>query len=52
MADIIDMTLVPDNISGEGCVEFPNIGDEWNAGPIETLKTDVKLKHQTYTRRV
>jgi len=52
VADIIDMTLVPDNISGEGCVEFPNIGDEWNAGPIETLKTDVKLKHQTYTRRV
>ena len=51
-ADIIDMTLVPDNISGEGCVEFPNIGNEWDAGPIETLKTDVKLKHQTYTRRV
>ena len=51
-ADIIDMTLVPDNISGEGCVEFPNIGDKWDAGPIKTLETDVKLKHQIYTRRV
>ena len=51
-ADIIDMTLVPDNVSGEGCVRFPTIGDEWNAGPIEALETDENLKHQTYTRRV
>ena len=51
-ADIIDMTLVPDNISGEGCVEFPRIGDEWDAGPVEELETDENLKHQTYTRRV
>ena len=51
-ADIIDMTLVPDNVSGEGCVRFPTIGDEWNAGPIEALETDGNLKHQTYTRRV
>ena len=51
-ADIIDMTLVPDNISGEGCVEFPKIGDEWDAGPVEESKTDGNLKHQTYTRRV
>ena len=51
-ADIIDMTLVPDNISGEGCVEFPKIGDEWDAGPVEELETDENLKHQTYTRRV
>ena len=51
-ADIIDMTLVPDNVSGEGCVRFPTIGDEWNAGPIEALETDRNLKHQTYTRRV
>ena len=51
-ADIIDMTLVPDNVSGEGCVRFPTIGDEWDAGPIEALETDGNLKHQTYTRRV
>ena len=51
-ADIIDMTLVPDNVSGEGCVGFPTIGDEWDAGPIEALETDGNLKHRTYTRRV
>ena len=51
-ADIIDMTLVPDNVSGEGCVRFPTIGDEWDAGPIEVMETDGNLKHQTYTRRV
>ena len=51
-ADIIDMTLVPDNVSGEGCVRFPTIGNEWDAGPIEALETDINLKHQTYTRRV
>ena len=50
--DIIDMTLVPDNVSGEGCVEFPKIGNEWDAGPVEELETDGNLKHQTYTRRV
>ena len=51
-ADIIDMTLVPDNVSGEGCIRFPTIGNEWDAGPIEALETDGNLKHQTYTRRV
>ena len=51
-ADIIDMTLVPDNVSGEGCVGFPTIGDEWDAGPIEALETDGNLKLRTYTRRV
>ena len=51
-ADIIDMTLVPDNVSGEGCVGFPKIGDEWDAGPVKELETDRNLKHQTYTRRV
>ena len=51
-ADIIDMTLVPDNVSGEGCVRFPTIGNEWDAGPVEELETDGNLKHQTYTRRV
>ena len=51
-ADIIDMTLVPDNISGEGCIEFPEIGNEWVAGPVKELETDENLKHKIYTRRV
>ena len=51
-ADIIDMTLVPDNISGEGCIEFPEIGNEWGAGPVKELETDENLKHKIYTRRV
>jgi len=52
IADVIDMTLVPDNISGEGCVSFPELGNEWDAGPVKELETDENLKHQTYTRRV
>ena len=52
LADIIDMTLVPDNISGEGCVNFPELGNEWEAGDVETLENDDRLKHKIYTRRV
>ena len=52
VADIIDMTLVPDNISGEGCVNFPELGNEWETGDTETLKDDERLKHKIYTRRV
>ena len=52
VADIIDMTLVPDNISGEGCVNFPELGNEWEAGDIEALENDDRLKHKIYTRRV
>ena len=52
VADIIDMTLVPDNISGEGCVSFPELGNEWKAGDVEVLEDDNKLKHKIYTRRV
>ena len=52
VADIIDMTLVPDNISGEGCVNFPELGNEWEDGDIETLENDDRLKHKIYTRRV
>ena len=51
-ADIIDMTLVPDNVSGEDCVRFPMIGDEWDVGPVEYLETDGNVKLQTCTRRV
>ena len=52
VADIIDMTLVPDNISGEGCVNFPELGNEWEAGDIEALENDDRLRHKIYTRRV
>jgi len=52
VADIIDMTLVPDNISGEGCVNFPELGNEWEDGDIEALENDDRLKHKIYTRRV
>ncbi len=52
VADIIDMTLVPDNVSGEGCVRFPESGNEWEGGETETLKDDERLKHKIYTRRV
>ena len=52
LADIIDMTLVPDNVSGEGCISFPELGNEWETGNTETLKDDERLKHKIYTRRV
>jgi len=51
-ADLIDMTLVPDNIAGEGCIYFPEIGNEWKEGKNNRLKEDPKLGHKTYTRRV
>ena len=51
-SDVIDMTLVPDNISGEGCIHFPKIGIEWIEGETKPLKEDAKLMHKNYTRRV
>ena len=51
-SDVIDMTLVPDNISGEGCIYFPKIGIEWIEGETKPLKEDTKLMHKNYTRRV
>ena len=51
-ADLIDMTLVPDNIAGEDCIYFPEIGNEWKEGENNRLKEDPKLGHKTYTRRV
>ncbi|MDC0526799.1 dihydrofolate reductase [Euryarchaeota archaeon] len=50
-ADIIDMTLVPDNISGEGCIYFPEIGDDWKESEIRPLEDDDRLKHKKYSRR-
>ena len=51
-ADLIDMTLVPDNVTGEKCIYFPEIDKMWKEGEKKTLKEDPKLSHKTYTRRV
>ena len=51
-ADIIDMTLVPDNVSGEDCIYFPTIDKSWIEGDTKTLEDDPKLRHKIYTRRV
>ena len=51
-ANLIDMTLVPDRITGDGCVYFPNIDDDWIEGETKPLKDSTKLLHKTYTRRV
>jgi len=51
-ADLIDMTLVPDNISGDNCVYFPKIDKTWIESRIKTLENSDILKHKTYTRRV
>ena len=51
-ADIIDMTLVPDSVTGEKCIYFPEIDKSWKEGETKTLDEEPKLKHKTYTRRV
>ena len=51
-ADIIDMTLVPDSVSGEDCIYFPKIDESWIEGATNTLEEDTKLRHKIYTRRV
>ena len=51
-ADIIDMTLVPDSVSGEDCIYFPAIDKSWIEGDTNVLEDDPKLRHKIYTRRV
>ena len=51
-ADIIDMTLVPDSVSGEDCIYFPKIDKSWIEGDTKTLEDEPKLRHKIYTRRV
>ena len=51
-ADIIDMTLVPDSVSGEDCIYFPKIDKSWIEGDTNVLEDDPKLRHKIYTRRV
>lgn len=50
-ADLIDMTLVPDNVTGEECIYFPTIGNNWKESDITILKGDDRLKHKIYSRR-
>jgi len=50
-ADIIDMTLVPDNITGKDCIYFPKIGHNWKESEATTLEGDNQLKHKKYSRR-
>ena len=50
-ADLIDMTLVPDNVTGEECIYFPTIGNNWKESDITILKDDGRLKHKIYSRR-
>ena len=52
LADCIDMTLVPDKISGDDCIYFPEIGDEWKEGEEKPLENNSILMHKIYTRRV
>ena len=41
-SNLIDMTLVPDNVTGEGCIYFPKIGNEWIEGETKPLEEDTK----------
>ena len=51
-ADCIDMTLVPDNVNGDSCIYFPEIGNEWENNGERPLEKGSKLMHKIYTRRV
>ena len=50
-ADLIDMTLVPDNVTGDECIYFPTIGNNWKESNITILEDDSRLKHKIYSRR-
>ena len=51
-ADLIEMTLVPDKVTGENCVYFPKIDKSWYESETKPLENSEKLLHKTYTRRV
>jgi len=52
LADCIDMTLVPDSVSGKNCIYFPEIGNEWKESNEKPLEKGSILMHKIYTRRV
>lgn len=51
--DFIDITWVPDKISGPDLVYFPEINDKdiWIKGPEKPFSEDSKLINQLFTRR-
>jgi len=52
VADLIDLTLVPDVVTAEDAVRFPDIDPaRFEAGPIEPLPDDPRLGHQVWRRR-
>ena len=51
LADFIDMTLVPDSVTGNNCIYFPKIGNNWEESDITILEDDTRLKHKIYSRR-
>ena len=48
LADCIDMTLVPDSISGNNCIYFPKVGNEWQESKEKPLEKGSKLLHKIY----
>ena len=52
LADFIDMTLVPDSVTGNNCIYFPKIGNEWKESETKPLENSQQLLHKIYTRRV
>jgi 2-iminobutanoate/2-iminopropanoate deaminase len=51
-ADLIELAYVPDSVTAEGAVYFPEIPEsDWEAGPLETHPDDRRLKHRVFKRR-
>lgn len=52
VADFLDITYVPDRISAEGAVRFPEIDEGiWQRGPLEPVEGEPALMHATFTRK-
>jgi len=51
--DLIDMTHVPDHVTSEQAVYFPDLDPtEWRAGPLSPMVEDPRLKQQRFYRQV
>ena len=52
VADVIDLTLVPDAVDAVDAVRFPPIDEaRFEPGPVEPLPEDPRLGHQIWRRR-
>jgi dihydrofolate reductase len=50
--DVIDLTYVPDHVTGEGAVHFPPIDESaWEAGPLLPHEDEAGLTRRVFTRR-